>query len=92
MAADEIEINALYQAARRVTRVHTFQVKQHIGSIVLEHLSNKFDIHVLNIDLLVQNGTCISARLQQRRHSGSETLYHTCRFLFKIMTASLSFS
>lgn len=46
MAVGETEINALYQAARQVTCVLTFKVKEHIGSIVFKHLSNKFDIHV----------------------------------------------
>lgn len=49
-------------ATQQVSRILTFQVKEYIGSIVLEHLSDKFDIHVLDVDLLVQIGTCISAR------------------------------
>ena len=49
---------------RRVSRVLTFKVKEHIGSIVLEHLSNKLYIHVLDINLLVKSGTCISARFK----------------------------
>lgn len=40
-------------ATQQVSRILTFQVKEHIGSIVFEHLSNKFDIHVLDVDLLV---------------------------------------
>lgn len=46
MAVDETEINALYRAPQQVTCVLTFKVKEHIGSIVFKHLSNKFDIHV----------------------------------------------
>ena len=42
-------------------------MKEHIGSIILEHLSNKLNIHVLNVDLLVQGGTCISTRLNQTK-------------------------
>lgn len=53
MAVDEKDINCLYQAFRQVKRVLTFKVKEHVGSIVLEHLSNELDIHVLNVDLLV---------------------------------------
>lgn len=30
----------------------TFEVKEHVGSVVLEHLSDKFDVHVLDIDIL----------------------------------------
>ena len=52
MAVDETDVSALNQAAR-LRCVLTFKVKEYIGSIILEHLSNKFDIHVLNVDLLV---------------------------------------
>lgn len=31
---------------------HTFEVKEHIRSVVLEHLSNEFDVHILDIDIL----------------------------------------
>ena len=31
----------------------TFKMKQNIRLVVLEHLSNKLNIHVLNIDLLL---------------------------------------
>lgn len=31
---------------------HTFKMEEDIGLIVLEHLGNQFDIHVLDIDLL----------------------------------------
>ena len=34
-------------------RILTFEMKEHIRPIVLEHLSNKFDVHVLDVDLLV---------------------------------------
>lgn len=65
MAVDDTEINNLYQTVGQVTYVLTFKVKEYIGSIILEHLSNKFDIHVLDVDLLVSNGTCISARFKR---------------------------
>ena len=39
-------------------------MKEHIGSIIFEHLGNEFYIHVLDVDLLVQSGTCISATLK----------------------------
>jgi hypothetical protein len=32
----------------------TLQMKQYVGLIVLEHLGDKFDVHVLNINLLSQ--------------------------------------
>jgi hypothetical protein len=31
----------------------TFQVEEHIRLVVLEHLGDKLDIHVVNIDLLL---------------------------------------
>lgn len=31
---------------------HTFEVKQDIGLIVLEHLRNKLRVHILDVDLL----------------------------------------
>lgn len=43
----------LYHAARQAICFLTFEVKEHVGSIVLEHLSNKFDIHILDVDLLI---------------------------------------
>ena len=33
-------------------RTHTLEMKKHVGSIVLEHLSDKLDVDILNIDLL----------------------------------------
>ena len=36
-----------------VTRFQlTLQVEEHVGLIVLEHLGNKLDVHVVDIDLL----------------------------------------
>ena len=32
--------------------LHTFKVKEHIGLVVFEHLSNKLDVHILNVDFL----------------------------------------
>ena len=32
---------------------YTFQMEKDIGLIILEHLCHQFDIHVLDIDLLV---------------------------------------
>ena len=51
MAVDK-RYQHLYHAARQVVCSLTFEVKEHVGSIVLEHLSNKFDIHILDVDLL----------------------------------------
>ena len=31
----------------------TFKVEKHIGSVILKHLSHKFDVHILNVDFLV---------------------------------------
>ena len=62
MAVEETEINVLSQAAGQFKCSLTFKVEEHIGSIVIEHLSNKLDVHVLDVDLLVPIGTCISAR------------------------------
>lgn len=31
---------------------HTLEMKKHIRSIVLEHLGNQFNVHVLDVDLL----------------------------------------
>lgn len=39
--------------SRQMIRILTFEMKEHIRPIVLEHLSNKFDVHVLDVDLLV---------------------------------------
>ena len=50
-------------------RVLTFQVKEHIGSIIFEHLSNKFDIHVLDVDFLVR---LVPALVQYPWQAGSE--------------------
>lgn len=30
----------------------TFEVKEYVRSVVLEHLSDKFNIHILNVDIL----------------------------------------
>ena len=65
MAVNKTQISARYKAARQVTHNLTFKVEEHIGSIVLEHLSNKFNIHVLDVDLLVQKRPCISAQLKR---------------------------
>ncbi len=65
MAVEEKEINALSQAAGQVKCSLTFKVEEYIGPIVLEHLSNKLDVHVLDVDLLVSIGTCISARFNR---------------------------
>jgi hypothetical protein len=52
----------IYQVShRRLSRrgiyqyVGTFKVEQNIRLIVLEHLSDQLNIHVLNIDILVQS-------------------------------------
>ena len=31
----------------------TFKVEQNVGLVVLEHLRNKLDVHVLDVDLLL---------------------------------------
>lgn len=33
-------------------RTHTLEMKKHVGSIILEHLSDKLDVDILNVDLL----------------------------------------
>jgi hypothetical protein len=32
--------------------LHTFQVEEDIGLVVLEHLCHELDVHVLDIDIL----------------------------------------
>ena len=34
------------------TGPHTFEMKQHVRLVILEHLSHKLDVHVLYVDLL----------------------------------------
>ena len=40
------------EPAKIESEVHTFEVKEHIWLIVLEHLRNQLHIHVLNVDFL----------------------------------------
>lgn len=51
---------------------HTLKMEQHIRLVVLEHLGNQFDIHVLDIDLLVGVNTEYS-RLGYTPHQCVET-------------------
>ena len=66
----------------------TFEVEEHIGSVVFEHLGNQLNVHILDIDFLP--GT-VPALVEGLSSSATARLY-TWRFLFKTMTASLSFS
>jgi hypothetical protein len=59
-------------------------VEEHIGLVVLEHLGDKLDIHIVNIDLL------LDVLAQARRWMTKKQV--TCRLLFNIMTASFNFS
>lgn len=34
-------------------RGHTLQMEEDIGLVVLEHLGDEFDVHVLDVDILV---------------------------------------
>lgn len=61
-------------AAQQVLCILTFQVKEYIGSIVLEHLRNEFNIHVLDVDLLVK---MVPALAQDSWQAGSETEHRT---------------
>ncbi len=31
---------------------HTLEMEKHVRSIVLEHLGNQFNVHILDVDLL----------------------------------------
>lgn len=44
--------NHQYILSRIVTSCLTLKVEQDIGLVVLEHLRDELDIHVLNVDLL----------------------------------------
>jgi hypothetical protein len=59
-------------------------MEQHVGLVILEHLRDQLDIHILDVDFL---RTMLS--------SSSQFLcswLYTCKFLFIIITASFSFS
>ena len=71
-----------------MTRILTFEVEQYIGSIIFKHLSNEFDIHVSDVDLLVE---MVPALVQDPTEQAKDAC-RTWRFLFKTITASLSFS
>lgn len=36
-----------------VVKIPTFEMEQHVGLVVLEHLSYELHVHVLDVDLLV---------------------------------------
>ncbi len=36
----------------RLLKCHTFEVEEHVRLVVLEHLCDELDIHVLDVDLL----------------------------------------
>jgi hypothetical protein len=59
-------------------------VEEHIGLVVLEHLGDKLDIHIVNIDLLLH------LLAEPQRWTINKQV--TCRLLFNIMTASFNFS
>jgi len=46
----------------------TLEVEQDIGLIVLEHLSNKLNIHILDIDLLCGMSTLSSGQLSALKY------------------------
>jgi hypothetical protein len=75
-------INAVVQLM--VESVCTFKVEKHVRLVILEHLSDQFDVHVLDVDLL----HVILESCSQALPDGPLT----CKFLFIIITASLSFS
>lgn len=59
---------AIKSASRPIpkqTIVPTFQVKEHVGLIVLEHLRDEFDIHILDIDFLQGVSTILHYNLRQ---------------------------
>ena len=66
----------------------TFQVKENIGLVVLEHLGHELNVHVLDVDFLRRS----SVSGQPFPHLKVAKKLSTCRFRFKTMTASLSFS
>lgn len=69
-----------------VTSQLTLKVKENIGLIVFEHLGDKLNVHIVNVDFLfdvLDRSSSVFSFLQMQ---------HTCRLLFNIMTASLSFS
>ena len=37
---------------REEALLHTFQVEEDVGLVVLEHLRHQFHVHVLNVDVL----------------------------------------
>lgn len=59
-------------------------MEQDVRLVVLEHLGNKLDVHVLDVDILSQSCQTVSLRVFLN--------HHTCKFLFMARTASLSFS
>ena len=67
---------------------HAFQVEKNIGLVVLEHLGDKLNVHVLYVDILRDD--C------QRRPGPPPQmlagLIGTCNVLFMTTMASLSFS
>ena len=44
-------VNAAPEPTANYRYGFTFEVKEDIGSVVLEHLSDKFDVQVLDIDI-----------------------------------------
>jgi hypothetical protein len=58
-------------------------MEQHVRLVVFEHLGNQFDIHILDIDLLVD----VNRHIQH-----TSLAKQTCKPLFITMTASFNFS
>ena len=67
--------------------MRTFQVKQNVVLIVLEHMRHKLNVHVLDIDFLQE-------RSKQESVAFGRLVIGcgTCKLLFKTATASFSFS
>ena len=49
---------------KKKTEPFTFQMEQNIWLIVLEHLGDKLDIHILDVDLLQQVQSAPSWKLE----------------------------
>lgn len=44
----------------------TFKMEENIGSVVLEHLGYKFNIHILNVDFLLNRGVTLAVDMMVR--------------------------
>ncbi len=66
---------------------HTLEMEQNILLIVLEHLGNEFNVHVLNVDFLMFAFMLVPPIKRTVLGCGD-----TCSILFITTTDSLSFS